>query len=119
MKREITGLALRFASLLLATVPVIAATLSYFSLWRKEGPLTMLSGFTLLLLLLSLSPLIKLVKRYFKSPTATAMWFFVFLIFFALSKIADEMVVISFVGYLGNLAGAFLWKISRRMENEG
>jgi hypothetical protein len=29
-----------------------------------------------------------------------------------LSKIADEMVVISFVGYIGNLLASLLWRIA-------
>jgi len=119
MKRGLIGIALKTLALLLSTVPVAAATLSYFPLWRKEGSLAMISGIVLFLLLLSAVPLIKLIKRYFASPTATTMWFLMFIIFFALSKIADEMVVISLVGYLGNLAASFLWRLSGGVKREG
>ena len=119
MKREIFRLALKVTALISATVPVIIATLSYFPLWREKGGLTVLSGFTLLLLLLAIVPLIKLLTRLLNSPTATTMWLVLFLTFFVLSKIADEMVVISFVGYLGNLAASFLWRFSGRLKREG
>lgn len=119
MKRAFTRLSLKLTAVLLSTVPVIVAVISYFPLWKKEGAVTMLSGFTLLLLLLALVPLIKTVKRLLSSPTATTMWLVLFLLFFALSRIADEMVVISFVGYVGNLSASFLWRLSGRLKREG
>ena len=35
-----------------------------------------------------------------------------FVLFFVLSKIADEMTVIAFVGFVSNLLGALLFKLS-------
>ena len=40
--------------------------------------------------------------------------FIVFVVFFLVSRIADEMVVISFVGFIGNLVGAMLLKLGER-----
>ena len=114
MKSDVTRFCLKAASILLATVPVIFATLTYFPLWKQKGTLTMLSGFTLLLLLLAIVPAIKLLRRIFSSPSATNMWFILFIVFFLLSKIADEMTVISLVGYLSNLSASFIWKFSER-----
>ncbi|MBQ7333534.1 MAG: hypothetical protein IJW38_04210 [Clostridia bacterium] len=118
MKRGFCELILKFTAVCLSVVPVSLATISYFPIWKKEGAVSMLSGFTLLLLLFSIIPLIKLFKKYFTSPTATNMWFIFFLVFFALSKIADEMVVISLVGYLGNLLASLIWKLSGRVRGE-
>lgn len=118
MTRGFTGLLLKIIAVSLSTLPPVIATLSFFPLWRQGGTLAVVSGFTLLLLLFSLSPLIKLIGRLLKSPTSTGLWLCLFLIFFALSKIADEMVVISLVGYLGNLLASFIWRISGRVKNE-
>ena len=46
------------------------------------------------------------------------MWFLLFVLFFALSRIADEMIVISLVGYLGNLIAAFIWRYLGSVKNE-
>lgn len=118
MKRGITGLFLKLTAIALSTLPPVIATLSYFPIWREGGALPVVSGFTLLLLLFSLSPLMKLITRLLKSPTSTGLWLCLFIIFFALSKIADEMVVISLVGYLGNLLASFIWRILRSVTNE-
>ena len=116
--RNITGLLLKMTAVALSCVPPIVATLSYFPIWRKGGAVCVVSGLTLLLLLFSISPLLKLFGRLLKSPTSRGLWLAMFIIFFALSKIADQMVVISLVGYLGNLIGSLLWRISGRMTNE-
>ena len=119
MERGFLRIALRISAVLLSVIPPIWATLSYFPIWRGRGTIAMLSGFTVILLLISIVPLLRLIRRFFKSPTATTMWFILFLIFFALSKIADEMVVISLFGYLGNLSASFLWRISGGIRHEG
>jgi hypothetical protein len=41
-------------------------------------------------------------------------WLMLFIVFFAIEKIADKCVIISLVGLLGNLAGALLFKITDR-----
>ena len=118
MKRGLAAMTLKVSALLLSCAPPIAATLSYFPVFRKGGAVALISGFTLLLLLISISPIIKLLKRFFASPTMTGVWFIIFILFFALSKIAEEMVVISLVGYLGNLSASILWRIAEGRKRE-
>ena len=117
--RNVTRLSLKFLAVCLSVVPPALATLSYFPLWREGGKLAVVSGFTLVLLLFSFAPLLKLFKKFLKSPTARELWLVLFIIFFALSKIADEMVVISLVGYLGNLLASLIWKATGRAKNGG
>ena len=110
--RNFTRLLLKLLAVALSCAPPVVATLSYFPGWRAGGVATVASGFTLLLILFSLSPLMKLFKRLLSSPTSRGLWLSLFVVFFALSKIADEMVVISFVGYIGNLLASLLWRIA-------
>ena len=105
---------LKTFGLIFCTVPVISAIILYFPIWRERGAATALSGFTLLLIILSLLPFFNTVKRWLRSPAAHTMWFIVFVLFFLLSKIADEMTVISFVGFVGNFIGAILFKAARK-----
>ena len=113
LKRKI----LRLLALLFCTVPPILATLLYFPLWRTRGGAAAISGFTLLLLLLSAMPIFNLIKQVFRSPSVPLMWFFAFMIFLLLSKIADEVTVIAFTGFIGNSIGAMLFKLAMRGDD--
>ena len=109
-KTRKTKLILRILALVLSTVPVAACVLMYFPLWKEKGSGALLSGFTLLLLLISAVPLFSYVRETLKTPAAHTMWFITFLLFFSLSRIADEMCVISLVGFISNLIASFLFK---------
>ncbi len=97
----------------LSVIPVTLATLSYFPLWLERGEGAAVSGFTLLLLLICVSPLWKMLKRIFSSPAVWSIWLIIFILFFTLSKIADEMTVISFIGFISNALAAIFFKLSR------
>ena len=101
---------LRLTGAAVSTLPVAVCILLYFPLWRERGIVPTLSGFTLLLLVLASVPLINLVKRSLRSPSAPLMWFIVFIAFLALSSIADEMTVVAFVGFVSNLIGAIFFR---------
>lgn len=125
MNKSKAGFIFTLVGLVISTVPPIMAILSYFPIWMERGASTVLSGFTLLLILMAIVPLFKLFKRLFESPSAPIMWLIAFIIFFTLSKISNEMTVISFVGFISNLTGSFFFKLSdkyrmkRTGENEG
>ena len=111
-------LILQIVALLFSVVPPIIATLTYFPLWRERGSDEYLSGFVLFLLILALIPLFNIIKERLRSPSAHTMWFLIFILFFLLSKIADEMCVIAFVGFIGNLIGALLFRLAKRKIKE-
>lgn len=104
------------AGMLISTVTPLVAVLSYFPIWRERGGATALSGFAALLLIMCAAPIIRLMKKLFASPSAWLMWLAVFTAFLMLARIADEMVVISFIGLTSNLIGAALFRISRCKE---
>lgn len=94
------------------------ATLSYFPLWTEGGGEYSVAGGCALLLVLCAIPLFKFIKRALFSFASYFLWLFLFLIFMALSKIADQMTVISFVGFIGNLLGALCFKLAKRKSAE-
>ena len=75
-----------------------------------------LSGLTLMLLLLGAEPLLRIIRAKLKSPSAPLIWLAVFILFFLFSRIADEITVIAFFGLIGNALGAMLFKLSDRLK---
>lgn len=117
-KHTIKSIFLRVIGLVLCVIPVSVAILSYFPAWRAEGGEVLLSGATLLLLCMAAVPLYKLISAKLRSPAAYTLWLIAFILFFLLSNIAEEMVVISFTGFVGNLLGAIAFKLAG-VKNEG
>lgn len=111
MKRKII---LGAAALAVSVLPPILAIISYFPLWRERGAETVLSGFAALLAVLAAVPIFKLLRRLLSSPSAWMMWLCLFVLFSLLARVADEMVVISFVGTLSGIIGAILFRLARR-----
>ena len=105
---------LRAAALAISILPSAITALLYFPLWAERGSGAVLSGFAAFLLLLSALPLYRLVKRLLSSPSVWVMWLFTFILFYTMSRIADEMTVISLVGAISNAIGAILFRIAGR-----
>ena len=106
---------LKASGLLISTLPPALCTLLYFPLWRDK-PAALLSGFTLLLLLISAKPLFKLIKAHRVAPSTPMIWLCLFLLFLLAQAISDEMIVISLMGFIGNLIGAMLYRLAARYE---
>ena len=104
--------------IMVSVIPVTVSIFSYFPLWLARGDASVLSGISLLLICLAIAPILKSLKQFLHSPSAPIMWFITFVIFLMLSKIADEMTVISFVGFTTNLVGMLFFKIARRYSKE-
>ncbi len=118
-KSPTRGIVLTALGALVSVVPPALAVMSYFPIWAARSGEAALSGFTLLLLLIAALPLSRLIKRMIKSPSVPFVWFILFLIFFALSHIANEMVVISLIGFISNLVGAILFRLAKRGVADG
>ena len=99
-----------------SVIPVSVAIFSYFPLWISRNDASLLSGISLLLICLAIVPLFKCLKQFWHSPSAPLMWFLAFILFFLLSRIASEMTVISFVGFVSNLIGTVCFRISKRYD---
>ena len=117
-KHPTRRLLLRALGLGLCIIPVTVSILCYFPTWRAVGGEVLLSGTTLLLLCLAAVPLYKLISAHLRSPAAYTLWLIAFILFFLLSNIAEEMVVISFTGFASNLLGAIAFKLAGG-KNEG
>ncbi len=118
MTKKIKSIIFFLIGFALSVIPIAFAILSYFPVWINRSNGSAISGFTLILLLIASVPLWKTLKRILASPSAPIMWFIIFILFYLLSKIADEMVIISFIGFITNLIGALFFKLSRKYAGE-
>lgn len=112
-KPTFANIILHIAGFALCIVPPAVCTLCYFPLWKTVDYESCLAGGGALLLAICAVPLYKLIAKAMQSFSAYIMWLIAFLLFFSLSKIADEMTVISFVGFVSNLLGAILFRLAR------
>ncbi len=104
--------------ILLSVVPALSATLAYFPLWTQRGSGYVVSGITLTLVIISAVPLLRIVAARLKSPSAPVLWLIIFLFFLTMSKIADELTVISFFGFVGNLLGSLCFRLAKSKGGE-
>ena len=111
-------LLLNLAGLIFSIIPPALATLFYFPVWIARGGEFVFSGLTLILLILACLPLWRSFSKKLHSPALYTLWLIVFIVFSTLSKIADEMTVISFVGFIGNIFGAVLFRLARKEEDK-
>ena len=112
------ALMLKALGIAVCIIPPLCAILSYFPIWVKREGACMLSGFALVLITLAFIPFYKQVIQMLKSQSAYMMWLILFVLFLLLSRIADEMTVISFIGFLSNLIGAVILKLAARQERK-
>ena len=120
MKRSKTNVFVSFGlhilGFLLCILPPAICTLNYFPIWREVGYDSCIAGGVALLLALCTIPLYKLIAERLKSFSSYLMWLVLFLLFFGMSRIADQMTVICFVGFLSNLMGAICFHIAKKIH---
>ena len=109
--RIFVNLCLHIAGLCCCILPPAICTLTYFPLWKEAGGGAVIAGGCALLLVLCAIPLYKLLHTALRTSASYIIWLIIFFTFFALSRIADQMTVISFAGLVGNLVGAILFKL--------
>ena len=106
----------RAIGLILSVGAPAICVLAYFPLWRDRGPTATLSGISLFLLVICSIPILRAIKSALRSPSAPIIWFIVFIAFFSLSRIADDVTVIAFTGFISNLIGAIFFCLARKEE---
>ena len=120
MKRSKTNVFVSFGlhilGFLLCILPPAICTLNYFPIWREVGYESCIAGGVALLLALCAIPLYKLISDRLKSFSSYLMWLVLFLLFFGMSRIADQMTVICFVGFVSNLMGAVCLYIAKKIH---
>ena len=105
------------AGIICSVVPPIVATLSYFPLWQTKDAETVVSGICAVLLILSALPLIRILIAKMRTPSATVLWSILFLLFFSLCRIAEEICVISCAGMVGGALGSVFFRLGKARDS--
>lgn len=108
---------LHLIGILTCVLPAVICTLCYFPLWRAAGAEYILAGGTALLIALAALPFYKYIRDALRSAASYVLWLIIFVFCFLLSKVIDQLTVISLVGFVSNLLGALLLKLGDRCEN--
>ena len=98
----------------LCVLPPAICTLTYFPLWKSVGYEYCIAGGAALLLAICMIPLYKLIRHKLMGYSSYFIWLLLFLLFFALSRIAEQMTVISFAGFVGNLLGSVCFYMAKK-----
>lgn len=96
----------------------LAATLTQFPLWVEQSAEATMSGLCLVFIGLSVIPFLKVLKEYFKSPSSWVVFGLIFMILLLLRSILDQMLIVSFAGFVANLIGAALYGIGNNLQQK-
>lgn len=118
-KPNFAKLALHIIGLLFCVLPPSLATICYFPIWSEKGSGYTLAGGGILLVILACIPIYRYFKQLLRSPASYVIWLVLFLIFAVTARIAEEMTVIAFFGFVGNLIGALCFYLARRRDSDG
>ena len=111
------SLALHILGFSLCTVPPLICTLAYFPLWKSAGFESCFAGGSVLLLVMCFFPILKFLGKAIKTYGSYLLWGICFLLFLALSKISEQMIVISLFGFIGNVLGSVCFGFAKRRQD--
>ena len=111
MSNRTKGRALQASALVLDVGAPLAATMSQFPVWVEESSEATVSGLFLIFAILTAIPLFRQLRELVKSPSMPVIWLVMFVGFWALRNIIDEMIMISLVGVVSNSVGTVVYKL--------
>ena len=107
-----------FLGVVFSILPPLFATAEYFPLWIERGGTAALSGIAFVLLLLSIYPLTRILRRRWRSPSMPLFWGGIWLLLTVLRRIIDGVIAVAFFGLLGNLCGMLFFHLAKNLEGK-
>lgn len=118
MKNSTKGFILKTTAIVIDVAVPIVATLTQFPLWVEHSAEATMSGVCLVLIGLSVIPFFKVLKEYFKSPSSWVIFGLIFMFLLLLRSILDQMLIVSFAGFVANIIGAALYGIGNNLQQK-
>lgn len=116
MSRRKKGNIIYYIGLIGAILAPLIAALTQFPVWVEYVDSGEVGFLFVCAAALCCIPLFKHFSISLKSPTATVMWLFIFLITWALESIITQIKLVALVGLIGNVAGAILCGIGNYLR---
>lgn len=105
-----------YTGLVLSILAPFIATLTQFPVWTKEVDPKQVSAMFVVMAVVCAVPLLNHFKQALKSPSAIAVWVFLFLVTWGMSQIIKQVMIISLVGMIANIIGAILCGIGNKLK---
>ena len=119
MKKTTKGAIMKVAAIGIDVGVPLVATLTQFPLWVEQSAEATMSGLCLILIALSVLPFLKVLKNYFKSPSSWVVFGVIFVFLLVLRSIIDQILIVSFAGFVANLIGAGLYAWGNSIQERG
>ena len=107
----------KLLGLLLSTLPACLMTLHYFPLWLSEEK-SCISVVSLILLLICASPLKRVLKQAFQSPSPWMGWLLIWVTLTVFEHISRGVRAVAAVAFPFSLLGAVMYHKAKQIEQE-
>lgn len=115
-KRRIIAKIVYVIGMICAVAPPLIAFVDNFPIMTEENYKQSVSWFAVAMIAICCIPFWRKIKEYLKSPDTMVLWLVVFVIFSASKNLINGMIIVSFCGFVGNLAAKALFFASRKIE---
>ena len=119
MSKSTKGKIIKTIALIVDVAGPLIATLICFPVWIERSTSATISGIAVFGILLSIIPVFKLIRKKSWTPSAWLIWVLLGVFFVTLRTIIDEMAIVSVVGAISNIIGAFVYKLGERIDKPG
>lgn len=116
MTNKSKGLIMYYTGLVISILAPFIATLTQFPVWTKEVDPKQVSAMFIVMAVVCAVPLLNHFKQALKSPSAIAVWVFLFLVTWGMSQIIKQVMIIALVGMIANIIGAVLCGIGNKLK---
>ena len=106
------------AGLGISVLPPLVATLCQFPGWINTSAQCTFSGVALLCILISIIPLLRILKQAFASPSCPLAFGLLAAVLLVIRSIVDQVLIVSIVGFISGLIGWLVFKLRDKLTKE-
>lgn len=116
MKKSTKGTIIYYTGLVISILAPLVAAATQFPVWTENVDSGQIGGMFVFVVLLCMIPLFNHLKIALKSPSSCLLWTIIFVCTWALSKIIQQLIIVSLVGTVANYVGALLCGIGNYLR---
>ena len=116
MTNKSKGLIMYYTGLVLSILAPFIATLTQFPVWTEQVDPKQVSAMFIVMAVVCAVPLLNHFKQALKSPSAIAVWVFLFIVTWGMKQIVNQIMIIALVGLIANIIGAILCGVGNKVK---